>query len=126
LFEDLGGPDHGQVGCFADPEDLFLQFRESFVAAFDGEVAPGDHDADAGSSHGGEQQLGQVSERRRGLDLDQDSGVVVGEGVELVQEVLDVGGGADEGRWSPVSLSSPDQRLRTVGSGSVTLRWYHG
>ena len=52
---------------------------ETLVAALDGQVAPGDHDTDAGSAHGGQQQFGQVLERRRGLDLDQDPGAPVAE-----------------------------------------------
>ena len=46
LVKDLGGPDDRDVRGFTQPEDLFLHLGEAFVASFDGEVSPGDHDPD--------------------------------------------------------------------------------
>ena len=69
VVEDLGRPDDGDVGRFAEPQDFFLDFGEAFVAGFDREIAPGDHDADERGAHGVQEDLGQPSERGGGLDL---------------------------------------------------------
>lgn len=70
--EHLSGPDDRQVGGFADPENFFLHFSQSLVAAFDGEVAAGDHDAKATDLHGFQEYRGQVFEGLAGLDFQND------------------------------------------------------
>ena len=47
LFEHLGRPDHRKMGGFAQPQDLLLDLGEPLEAAFDGQVAAGDHHAEA-------------------------------------------------------------------------------
>ena len=45
IFQDLRGPNDGDVGSFANPKDFFLQLCQAVVARFDGQIAPGNHDA---------------------------------------------------------------------------------
>jgi hypothetical protein len=75
-----------------------LQFGEPFAAAFDGEVAAGDHHAGAGAAHGCEQDLGEVLEALRGFDLDDDAEAAFAEFVQRREEVLDVAAVAREGQ----------------------------
>ena len=54
LLENLRRPDHRQVRGLTQPQNLFLQFGQPFVAHLDREVAARDHHADSRSAHRGQ------------------------------------------------------------------------
>lgn len=53
-FEDLSGPDGGDVSGFAEPEHFFLDFGHAFKPHFDCQIATSEHDANRRSVKGGQ------------------------------------------------------------------------
>jgi hypothetical protein len=116
-FEDLGGPDDGDMGSLADPEDFLLNFGESFEAAFDGEVAASDHDAAARPGHGGEEHIGEVIEAAFGFDFEDDGWTAIGEPGEMLLEELDIACGIGEGEFDDIGIMSGEFEVLEVSGG---------
>ena len=55
----------GTCAASANPQNLFLDLRHPLVSAFDGEIATGDHHAEAPGPHAGQQQPRQFSKAPR-------------------------------------------------------------
>jgi len=133
-LQDLRRPDSRHVRGFAEGENLPGYFGEPFEADLDGQVASGDHDGHARVSHGGQQDRWEVREALPGFDLQHEAEVVGGRGVEPVEHMLDVGGGADKdtatmsacaamnGRWE--SSSGVSAGVLTFTAGRLPGRWY--
>lgn len=68
-LENLRRPDDRGVGGFADPENFFLNLGQALIAALDGQIAAGNHDAKRARSHSGENQVGQIVEGFASFDF---------------------------------------------------------
>src|SRR5579862_242470 len=124
-FEDLRGPDDGDVRGFADPEYFFLHFGEALVAAFHGEVAAGDHDADDTHRHGGEDEGGKILKGVPRFDLENDAERFPFELAKMTEELLYVVLGAHEGITDEVGVFDDElEILEVFGSegGQIDLR----
>ena len=45
VFQNLCSPDDGNMGSFTNPEYFFLQLCQTMISRFNGQIAPGNHDA---------------------------------------------------------------------------------
>ena len=96
LLEDLGRPDHRQMGGLTQPQRLLLHLGQSLVADLDGQVAARDHDSDPGTAHRGQEQLRKSLEGTARLDLQDDTDPVAAEPAQLVVQPDHVGRVLDE------------------------------
>ena len=114
-FEDLGRPDDGYVGCLADPEHFFLNFGKALIAAFDSQIAAGNHDPDRTGMHGRQDQLRKIIKsfaRFNFQDQPQMPGI---HPFKMVEELAYVGFGAHEGVADDVGvLNNEFQGLQVV------------
>src|SRR6516162_1457724 len=75
-FENLRGPNYGNVGSLANPKNFFLDLRKPLIAAFHSEIAAGNHDSETTSAHGAENEFGQIVESSASLNLEDQSQVL--------------------------------------------------
>ena len=115
-FENLGRPDDRNVGGLADPENLFLNFRETLIAALDGQIAAGNHDSEGTRAHGRENQLGQILEAFARFDLQNQSEMLAVQLFQTIEKLADVGFGAHEGIANEIRVLDDEfQRLQVLG-----------
>ncbi len=55
-FQNLCGPNYGNVSGFADPKNFLLDLRQALIATFDREITAGNHNAKGTRSHCGENE----------------------------------------------------------------------
>ncbi len=101
----------------ARPQDLFLHLGQPLEPDLDGEVAPSDHHAHLATAHRGEQQFGEVFERRDVLDLEDQADVVGIAPIELGLEPLDVGRIADEREVHHVGMPCDEVEVGEIFRG---------
>jgi hypothetical protein len=74
-------------GGLADPKDFLLDLGEPLIATFDGQIAPGDHDAESPDAHGSEHEFGQVLEGLSSFDLENQSQVLPTEFRKVLEQL---------------------------------------
>ena len=109
FIEHLGGPDAGNVGRRADPEDFLLDLRQFLPAAFDRQVSPGNHHAQGpGIAHRCEQQPGKVEKCSSCFDLQHHGKFLPSMTLEFLLQDFDIRRTGDEGITHDVGMGCRD------------------
>ena len=95
-FQHLGGPDHGNVGRFAHPQDFLLQLGHALEAALHGEIPPRNHHAAGREFHRLQQYTGEIGESLLGLDLDHHANIVTAQFMQALAQITHIARGIGE------------------------------
>ena len=105
------------MGRFANPKNLLLNLCEALRAALYGKITAGNHDAEGARLHGGEDEFGEIVEGFARFDFENQSQVLAAEFREVLEQIADVGIGADEGVADKIGMLDDELQSLEVING---------